>query len=147
LKSEIAFCEAAPRALSDLGFASSQPVVVAARLLLLRARALADRTDPRQVATAAQALCKLEADDPDDLYDLARNLCLMITDLDSGRWPDLPRQERQGLRRGCADRATEVLVRARERGFRDVERLESSDLRALRQHPGYQALIARLKRP
>jgi len=147
LKSEIAFCEAAPRALTDLDFARSQPVVVAARLLLLRARAPADRKDPRQVAAAAQALCKLEADDPDVLYGLARNLCLMITDLDSVRWPDLPRLERQALRQGCADRATDLLVRARKRGFSDVDRLESSDLGSLRQHPGYQALIARLKRP
>ncbi len=37
LKEEIAFCEAAPRALADLKFARTQPIDRAARLLLLRA--------------------------------------------------------------------------------------------------------------
>ncbi len=147
LESEIAVCEAAPRALVDIEFARSRPVLLAARLLRLRARSLADRKDLRQAAAAAHTLCTLTADDPDVLYNLARQLSLMIAELEASRWTDLPQQEHQALRGECADRATDLLVRAQERGLRDVDRLQSDDLRALRPHKGYQALLARLKRP
>jgi tetratricopeptide (TPR) repeat protein len=146
LTSEIAFCEAAPRALRDFEFARSQPVGVAARLLRLRARTLGDGNASTQVAATAQAICKLQSDEPELLYDLARNLGLLITDLDQGRWRDLPRQKRQALRQRCADRAAELLVEAHRLGFNDFDRLTNSDLSGLRRHPAYEALIARLKR-
>jgi tRNA A-37 threonylcarbamoyl transferase component Bud32/tetratricopeptide (TPR) repeat protein len=147
LQREIAFCEAAPTALADLDFARSQPVLLAARLLIFRARTLADNNDPRQAAAAAQALCTLTADDPDVLFDLARQLALLITDLDARRWPNLPQPEQEALRQGCADRATALLVRAHERGFRDFDRLRGTDLNVLRHHPGYQSLVSRLEQP
>jgi hypothetical protein len=142
LENEIAFCEAAPRALGDLDFARSQRVVVAARLLLLRARTMADR----QVAGAARAIRELNTADPDALYDVARTLSRLINDLNSGRWPELPDQERGAIRRECADRAAALLVQAEKRGFRDIGRLESGELAVLRPHPVYQSLLARLKR-
>jgi hypothetical protein len=118
-------------------------VIVATRLLLLRARTLADR----EVAVAARAILELKADNPEALYDVARSLSLLIIDLNSGRWPDLPQQDRLAIRRECADRAADLLVQAEGRGFSDVGRLESDELAALKQHPVYQSLLARLKRP
>ena len=67
LESEIAYCEAAPRALIDVGFARSRPPALAARLLLLRARTLANH----QVVMDSAAICALKADEPESLYDVA----------------------------------------------------------------------------
>jgi hypothetical protein len=142
LGNEIAFCTAAPRALSDPSFARSKSVVVRARLLLLRARTLTDH----QVAETARAIRELDADLPDDQYDVARCLGQLINDLNSPRWPDLSRRQRLAIGAACADRAAAILVQAEERGFRDVGRLEREEFAGLRQHPVYQSLLARLKR-
>ena len=141
LQNEIAFCDDAPKALVDLEFARSRPVVVATRLLLVRARTLGDR----QVVVTARALLDLKADDPDGLYNIARSLSLLVNDLRSGRWPGFPQAERQGLERECVDRAAELLLRAEQRGFNDATRLQSGDLAALRPLPIYQAILSRLK--
>ena len=117
-------------------------MVVKARLLLLRARTLADH----QVAMTARAIGELKADEPDELYDVARCLGQLKNDLDSGRWPDLARPQREAIGRESADRAAELLVQAEKQGFRDLARLESEDFAGLRPHPVYQALLARLKR-
>ncbi len=143
LENEIEFCEAAPKALVDLDFACSKPVVVATRLLLYRARTL----EHRQVAVAARAIRELKADDPESLYQVARSLSLLMIDLNSGRWADLPQGERQAIGHECADRAADVLVQAEKLGFSDAGRLESGELAGLWQHPIYQSLLARLKRP
>ena len=141
LENEIAYCEAAPRALVDLDFARSKPVVVATRLLLCRARTLADR----QVAVAAQAMRDLKADDPDSSYAVARSLSSLVNDLDVGRWPNLSPHDRQAIRRACVERAANLAVQAVEQGSSDLGRLESGELSVLREHPVYQSLRARLK--
>jgi tetratricopeptide (TPR) repeat protein len=145
LKGEIAFCEAAPRALEDFDFARSQPAPVAARLLLLRARMPAPQNDPSRVSSSGEAMSQLTANDPEDLYQIARELALLVTDLDSAQAANLPQHDRMALRRRCADRAVTLLGQALARGFADLPRLESYELESLRQHAGYQAVVTRLK--
>ena len=142
LENEIVFCEAAPRALTDLDFARSRPVVVATRLLLLRARSLANR----EIAVAARAIRELKADNPEATYEVARSLSLLIIDLNSDRWPDIPLQERRAMGHEFANWAADLLVQAEARGFSDASRLENGELAPLRQHPVYQSLLSRLKR-
>jgi tetratricopeptide (TPR) repeat protein len=147
LTTEIAVCDAAPRALADLDFACSQPPPVAARLLLLKARTQANVRDVHGLTTIGDALLGLKPDTAEDLCDVARQLALFVTDLDSDRWPNLARPERQSLRARCADRAVEQLSLAVERGFRDRALFQSAELISLRPHPGYQSITARLKSP
>ena len=126
-----------------MSFAHSNPVVVTARLLLFRRGTLADH----QVAATARAIRGLKADNPEELFGVARCLGELIVDLDSGRWPDLPQRERRAIRRECADRAANLLVQSEEKGFRDAGRLESVEFAGLKQHPIYQSLLDRLKQP
>jgi eukaryotic-like serine/threonine-protein kinase len=140
---ELAYCEAAPRAINDLDFARSQQVLVSARLLLLHARMLDQQNDPRNPLTATgDALTGLTSTAPQELFELARYLAAFIHDLDSGRWPRLIEVERQRLRATCVSRATDLLRLAAERGFDDRALLESSDLAPLRRQPGPRPLKA-----
>jgi tetratricopeptide (TPR) repeat protein len=146
LQSEIAFCEAAPRALLDFQFARSRPPVLAARLLRFRARVPARDGDQALAVSTAQALCELDSHDNEDLYELARDLCRFESDLNSSRWADVTDQVRAGLKKRCTERAAGILVKAADRGFDDIARLTSADLRVLSGHPDYQALVGRLIR-
>jgi tetratricopeptide (TPR) repeat protein len=146
LKGEIAVCEAAPRALEDFDFARSQPAPIAAWLLLLYSRVPAHTRDPDQVKKTSEALTHLQAEDPDDLFEMARALVRFSSDLESISCPAMSDRDRKQLRQECAARAAALLGRAVEGGFRDLPRMESSELGSLRQHPAYQAALARRKK-
>jgi hypothetical protein len=145
LTTEIAVCDAAPRAVADLEFASSRPVVVAARLLLLHARKAKNQRDPRIATAVGEALIGLTPEIPEDSYDVARQLARFVAELDasdqvSEAWP-----ERQSLRDRCANRGVDLLRQAVNRGLRDSTLLESAELTPFHYVPDYQALLAGLK--
>jgi eukaryotic-like serine/threonine-protein kinase len=146
LQGEVAFCETAQRALANIQFARSQPPVLAARLLRFRARELTSDNDQALAALTSQALCTLNSQDPDDLYDLARDLCRFVSDLTSARWASLPGQKREALTKQCTDRAASLLILASDRGFADAARLTSAELHVLSERHEYQALVGRLIR-
>jgi tetratricopeptide (TPR) repeat protein len=146
LATEVAVCEAAPRALEDWEFTRMQPAVVAGRLLRLRARRLGDAPkEARRLGEVAESLLNLNSQDPEDLHDLVRQLVAFIADLDAARWPALAQPERKSLCNRLADRAVALLVQAVERGSTDTLKTENPELEPLKHHAGYQALLARLK--
>jgi tetratricopeptide (TPR) repeat protein len=140
---EIQICEAAPGALRDLAFARSQPPSVAARLLWLHARASSAENAWSRLPAVAESLRTLDARDPEDLLNLARALSRLISDLDSGCWPQLAAGDRLALRSPCADRAVAHLRRAIERGLRDPDRLHGGEFDSLSHHPGYREILER----
>jgi tetratricopeptide (TPR) repeat protein len=147
LTADLAACKAAPRALADVEFARSQRPVVAARLLVLRAKRRADvPKDPRRLTEFVESLLGLNSQDPEDQHDLARQIVAYITALDSAPWPASEAGERQSLRERCADRAVDLLVQSVEHGSADAVRAESGEFALLKAHPGYQALVASLKK-
>ncbi len=146
LKEEIAFCEAVPRALADLTYVRSEPIARAARLLLLRARTAAGRNDRRQFAATVQALEELSSDQSEELYEVARCCCRVAADLDAASLPDLPTKQRLALRNECAGRACDLLKRAIDAGFRDLNRLKSDELSAIAKEPKFQSLVERVTR-
>jgi len=146
LTTEIAFCEAAPRALADTDFARSQPVIVSARLLLLKARTPANQKDPRSLTAVGEALIALEPETAEDSFDVARHLAFFITDLDLGRWPELTGPERQSLRDRCADRGVQLLSQAVAKGHRERALFDSPELSPLRKHARYATVRALLMR-
>ena len=90
LTTEIAYCEAAPRARGDFDFARSRPPAVSARLLVLYARSTGEpRQNPTRVAAVGEALLALKSESPEDLYYLARSLALFISHLDMSPDPDV----------------------------------------------------------
>jgi eukaryotic-like serine/threonine-protein kinase len=144
LREEIADCEATPDALGNLAVVRARPVREAARLLSIRARALAARDRQPELVATAEALCDLDADAAADLYEQARGLGACLGGLAAG--PSA--RERPALPRRCADRAVAALERAVGLGFKDLRRLEGDGaLNALRQHPGYRRLVAHLGGP
>ena len=60
---DMTFCQAAPRATADLEFARSQPVRLAAALLIHRAKLMVTRGDNAGLVASLDALCDLDADD------------------------------------------------------------------------------------
>ena len=92
MEAELAYCQAAPRAIKDLDFARSQPAPVSARLLLLHARMLDQHKDQQNAIKAvSDALYGLTSTAGTDMFEVARYLAAFIRDLDSGRWPRLER--------------------------------------------------------
>jgi tetratricopeptide (TPR) repeat protein/predicted Ser/Thr protein kinase len=147
LANEVAFCEAAPRALADMDFVRSQPAAVAARLLLLKASSTASEQDAQELKKVGETLLALQPDTPDDAYDVARHLALLISELRSSPSSKLASSDRQSLIDRCTDRAVQLLRAAIARGLRDPALLQSGELAPLHQHPGFKSLLASLKPP
>lgn len=145
---EIRDCESVSVALGDLGAVRSRPPGEAIRLLLVRARTRASQGQLAEVVAALEALCRLESEQAGDLFEQARCLAEAAGCLDDVRWPGIPAPDRHTLRTRCHDRALAVLARAVERGFDDLERLETDiALAGLRRTPAYRDLVLRLKTP
>jgi tetratricopeptide (TPR) repeat protein len=148
LKTEIAVCAVAPRALADLEFARARPPAEACLLLMIRFRTMAAQgRRPECLATAA-ALCDLAVDEASDLFLQAQTLVTCIRQLDDHRWTTPPEPERQTLRRRCADTAVAALNRSIDPGLDNLPASTLEDLFfPLRDHPGYRKLADRLRTP
>jgi tetratricopeptide (TPR) repeat protein len=146
LKTEIAACDLAPKALADPGFALSRPAAEACLLLMIRVRALAGEGRESDALASAQALCDLAATDTGELYLQAQALSACVRQLDDSRWPQGPEPRREQVRRRCAERAIAALTQATERGLEDVSASAFQDvISPLRAYPGSEKLADRLR--
>jgi tetratricopeptide (TPR) repeat protein len=101
---------------------------------------------PAEAAATLLKLRDLWDDDPDGLYELARNLALCIPIVAEGHAE--PIAEQQAERKKYADRAVDALRRAVAVGFRDLARMrKDADLGPLRARPDFQTLVADLALP
>jgi hypothetical protein len=140
----------APRAAADFDFARSQPVRLACRLLVHRARVLASHRDSPQLSATVHALCDLEATDKYSLLKLAqaRAECLGILE---PKWtPTLTASEREALEHRCAESGIAALSLAVDRGYTNLERIEGNPaamrtLWNLRNRAGFAEIVARVK--
>jgi serine/threonine protein kinase/tetratricopeptide (TPR) repeat protein len=144
---DLAYFEGAARALDDLAFARSGPPGMASRLLRLRARTLSRRGDWPGFAATAEAACDLAANDLEAFKELA-STCAACAEAIDAFPPGGSAEERVALRRRCVERAVAALSRAIDLGWGDAQSLaESEDLKPIRPHSGFQALIERLRSP
>jgi hypothetical protein len=144
---DLAYFEGAPRALADIAFARSQPPEVAIRLLRLRARVLPRRSDWPGLVATAEAVCGMKASDKVTLQWVASLCACCIRGIDAFPTDERPASEREAFRRRCTERAVAALAQAIDLGWNDVQSLaEGDDLKPLRNHPGFQTLIERLRR-
>jgi Leucine Rich repeat len=147
--------KAMSRSLADLDFARSQPVRPACMLLVLRARAMADRREIQDFLATINALCDLEASDNLSLIRLAEARAGCLGLIDSVHMPGLAATQRQALRQRCTDRAIEAVSRAIELGYDNIRRFgdDPDDVRHdecrgfwnLRDDPAFQKLIGAMK--
>ncbi|MGO9466039.1 MAG: protein kinase domain-containing protein [Isosphaeraceae bacterium] len=141
---EAAACEAVT---SPDGAAAlkSRPPREAARLLRIRAGALAAAGRPGELAATAEALLDLNAEDSEDLYELGRCLAWCGGRIDEKKWPAPPSHDLKTLRTRLGDRAVALLTRAIDRGLRYPQRASDDVLLGpIRQHPGFRQIAERV---
>jgi hypothetical protein len=106
---------------------------------------LASRRRWPEFVEAVVALHQVEPKIVEDLYAQARGLGLCLKCIDEAS-SELPLKDQQYLRESCIERCLADLNQAAENGFRKVTLVENDDaLAAIRLHPAYPELIARLK--
>ena len=140
-----------PRAMADLDWARSQPVRLAALLLLHRTRSMMTRRDEKEMVASIEALCALDANDKLSLIKLAeaRGECIGL--LSSSFSTDLPPALRQRLEHLCTDRGIDALRKAVDLGYDNLSRFESDDPRqagtlwGYRNHPAFPGLVEAIK--
>jgi tetratricopeptide (TPR) repeat protein len=146
LEREIAYCSAAPRILENPTTARSTVPYVTIKLLLLRARRLAERSRIAEMTDTARKLCAFEDGDGSDQFTLARALATCVRYLENDPLQGLSDRERSDLKRRCTDRAVAALSRALDKGFTDLFDLNATvDMDPIRGDPGFQELVLRLK--
>ncbi len=137
-------CREAPLALGALGAIPPRAAGEAIRLLKTRARLMASGRRWPEFVEAVVALHEVEPKVVEDLYAQARGLGLCLKCIDEAS-PELPLKDQQYLRESCIERCLADLNQAAKHGFNEVSLLENDDaLAAIRQHPAYSELIARL---
>jgi eukaryotic-like serine/threonine-protein kinase len=144
-QSELIACERVAASPGDLDALKARPARQAARLLRIRVGVLVAEGRFGELEPTAGALVALEADQPEDLYELGRSLewCAGYLAADTGT--EHRPQELEALKRRFDDRAVTILVRAVDRGLRNVQRLTVDVVLApIRQHPGFRQLSERL---
>jgi serine/threonine protein kinase len=140
-EAEAALCAAVAAPGNPLAL-SLRPPREAARLLRIRAGALAAAARFDELDTTARALLALDAAKPDDLYELGRSLAWCSGRLDRKTSSPAPKRELDSLNTRFADKAVTVLQRAVERGLPFPQRLSDDVLLGpIRQHPGFRQII------
>jgi eukaryotic-like serine/threonine-protein kinase len=148
LTDDLAYCEAAPRALSDLEFARSQSPALASRLLELKARRAAAESDVPGLFAIAKAVSALPFAENEQLSRLAIACATCVRCLDALPSPPAQSAEGESLSRRCAERGIAALDHAIDHGFKNNIFLENdASLEPLRKHPGFRALVERLYHP
>jgi tetratricopeptide (TPR) repeat protein len=146
-EAEVTACEAVARA-GGPAVLISRPPGEAARLLRIRAGALAAAGEPGELTATAEALLHLDAAQAEDLYELGRCLAWCGGRIDKNTWPAPPAQDLKSLRTRFEDRAVALLARAIDRGLPFPQRFnEDVLLRPIRQHPGFRRITERLAAP
>ncbi|MFL5340533.1 MAG: protein kinase domain-containing protein [Gemmataceae bacterium] len=101
---------------------------------------------PAEAAAASLERARLLPNDPDELYDVARELALCVPLVGRGR-PALTDAE-QTERRRLADQAVEYLRQAIQHGYADAKPLENDSCWApLRSREDFRLLVGQLKSP
>ncbi|HKI20301.1 MAG TPA: hypothetical protein VKA15_20595, partial [Isosphaeraceae bacterium] len=143
-ETDVATCDAVASA-GGPGDLSSRPPREAARLLRIRAGALAAAGRLRDLGATAEALLKLDAGQAEDLYELSRCLAWCGGRIDEKKWPAPPMHDLKILRTRFGDRAVALLARAVDRGLPYPQRVCADVLLGpIRQHPGFRQLNERL---
>ena len=148
LTDELAYCDAAPRALTDLEFARSRSPALACRLLELRARSSAAKRDQPGLFANANAVSALPFGDSKQLARLAIACAACAEGLGALPQQQASKAESESLRGRCVDRGVAALDLAIDQGFKNNVLLETDkSLEPLRKHPDFPALIKRLYHP
>ncbi len=117
----------------------------AARLLRIRAGALAAAGRPGELDATAEALLDLDAEDAEDLYELGRCLAWCGGRIDQNKWPVVPTQDLKILRIRFGDKAAALLATAIDRGLDYPQRVSDDILLGpIRQHPSFRQITERL---
>ncbi len=144
---EAATCKAV--ALPDgPGNLKSLPPRETARLLRIRAAALAAAGRSSDLAATAEALLNVEASGADDLFEVGRCLAWCGGQIDQKKWPAPPNLDLKSLRTRLEDRAVALLARALDRGLPYPKRLGDDGLIGpIRQHADFHQITERLNAP
>ncbi len=143
---DLAYFEGAPRAVEDIAFARSQPPEVGMRLLNVRVRMLSRRGDWHGLVATAKAASEIKASDIETLSWVASLCARCVRAIDAFPANRQSVGEREAARRRCAEHGITVLSQAIDLGWHDLQSLtESDDLQPLRNQPGFQTLIERLR--
>jgi hypothetical protein len=145
-RNHLAACRDAERAVEDLDFAVGQPAPQAAKLLVIRAACLADRGRHQEAAAAAAKLAELIPASPGQVYNAACIYALCVAAVAPGKTLEQFTPEQRELQGRYTNQALDALSRAMDLGFNNLNHLQiDPDLAALRRHPGYLALVKRLR--
>jgi serine/threonine-protein kinase len=149
VKHQIAFCQAAEKAVADLDFALRQPPPLVSQFLVLRAGALCDRGHHAAAAATADKLAGLDAGNGPTLYGAACGYSLCVAAVAHGRQSEQISAADRALQEGYAARAVQLLRQARQAGLfkaRPNVALLGKDpgFDSLRPRPDFQALLAEL---
>jgi serine/threonine protein kinase len=146
-EAEAAACEAVASPAGAVAL-ESRPPREAARLLRIRAGALAAAGRSRDLDATAEALLDLDADKAEDLYELGRCLAWCVGRIDEKKWPAPPTQDLKTLRIRLGDRAVALLASAIDRGLLYPQRVSDDVLLgSIHQHPGFRQITKRLNDP
>jgi hypothetical protein len=134
MKQQIAFCQAAEKAIADL---------------VLRARSICGRGHHTVAAATADKLAGLDARNGPNLYNAACCYSLCVAAVAHGRQPAEVSAADRALQEDYAARAMQLLRQARQAGYfkarPNVAHLgKDPDLDPLRSRPDFQALLAEL---
>ena len=144
---DLTYFESATRALKDAAFVRSHRPDMALRLLNLRLKTLTGRRDWPGLAATAEASCDMQSSDAGTLNEIARICAACIEAMDAFSLAGGSAGDRQALRRRCGDRGVAALSSAIDLGWNDAQYLARADeMKPLRDHPGFRALIERLTR-
>jgi len=149
-EAELAACEAIAAPEGPLTWASrpARESARLARLLRVRAGALAAAGRSVELAATAEALLRLVAEGAEDLYALGRSLAWCGGRIDQNKWAATPTQDLETLRMRFKDQAVALLSQAIDRGLAFPQRLNDDVmLDPIRQHPGFRRIKEQLATP
>ncbi len=147
-KDEMAACQAVAASPGDLAALRSDSARETCRLLRIRAGVMAEEGRVAEFAATAQALCELDAREPEDLYRIGRSLAWCAGRIDRIGGTATTGQDLKPLKQRCENRAVAALVQAIDSGLRDPGRLKHEpDLTSVREHVRFRQLIERLTGP
>jgi serine/threonine-protein kinase len=145
-RQDLAFCQAAQRAVADLDFALKQPPALVPRLLDVRVRALARAGRHAEAAATADRLHDRDPKGPQDLYNAACAYALCVTAVAPGKPPEQLSAEEKAARERYAARAIAVLREAVGKGYNDPAHMKKDkDLDPLRGRDDFKKLLGELE--
>jgi serine/threonine protein kinase len=145
-KDGLAACEAIAASPGDLKELNSTGSPEACRLLRFRAGLLANAGRLDDLTATAQALCQMDAQGPDNLYQLGRSLAWCAGRIDQLAAKFAASESLKSLHERLADRAVAILVRAASAGLKHSNRLAIDGfLNPIRERAGFRNLTESLR--